>query len=135
MARQDDVGCKAESRTFLAKNSLEAIFGTITRNSVDFSKAFLRIRVASSIPTRPTKQSPRGDVAHKKRCGSAHFTEALRRRDHSLVTDFCLLRPDSGDILWWPSKWPRSPLALLSSKSRHFLLNQTGEQNLASQST
>ena len=42
VARQGDVGCKDEIRTFLAKNSLGAIFGTIRRNSPEISKVISR---------------------------------------------------------------------------------------------
>ena len=64
MAKQEDVGCEAESRTFLAKNSLEAIFGTIRQNFLDISMANFENWIASSIPSCPTKQSGARDVAH-----------------------------------------------------------------------
>ena len=64
MARQEDVGCEAESRTFLAKNSLEAIFGTIRRNFFNFSKANFGNWIVSSIPSCPTNKSRAEDVAH-----------------------------------------------------------------------
>lgn len=53
-----DLGARGARRSSAAKNSPRAVFGAITRNSVDISKAYFEKCVASSIPARPTKISP-----------------------------------------------------------------------------